>query len=108
MNIIKALRKQKGIQQKDLAQIIGVSRPTVCDWEANRKDPKSDNLKKLAQYFEVDELVILGANLPQQNVPTRTLEAQIIADAIDKLPKKQRVKALSVMQVIFSDYNCFE
>lgn len=33
MNIIKELRKKAGIQQKELAIIIGVSRPTVSAWE---------------------------------------------------------------------------
>ena len=60
MNIVKDLRKRAGIQQKELALAIGVSRPTVSDWEANKKDPSKDRLKKLAEYFGVDELVILG------------------------------------------------
>ena len=60
MNIIKELRKKKGIQQKELALAIGVSRPTVSDWEANKKDPTGERLKKLADFFDVDELVILG------------------------------------------------
>ena len=48
MNIIKELRKKKGIQQKELAIEIGVSRPTVSDWESGKKDPSGDRLKKLA------------------------------------------------------------
>ena len=44
MNIVKELRKKAGIQQKELAIIIGVSRPTVSDWEANKKDPSGDRL----------------------------------------------------------------
>ena len=60
MNIVKDLRRKAGIQQKELAIAIGVSRPTVCEWEANKKDPSKDRLKRLADYFGVDELVILG------------------------------------------------
>ncbi len=45
--------------------MVGVSKPTVSDWEHQRKDPKSANLKKLAEIFGVDELVILGAISPQ-------------------------------------------
>ena len=63
MNIVKELRKKAGIQQKELALIIGVSRPTVSEWESNKKDPSGERLKKLAQYFGVDELVILGKNV---------------------------------------------
>jgi transcriptional regulator with XRE-family HTH domain len=60
MNIICELRKKKGIQQKELASIIGVSIPTISNWENGKSDPSSDKLKKLAEYFGVDELVILG------------------------------------------------
>jgi transcriptional regulator with XRE-family HTH domain len=57
---VKELRKKAGIQQKELAISIGVSRPTVSEWESNKKDPSGERLKKLAEYFGVDELVILG------------------------------------------------
>lgn len=71
MNIVKELRKKAGIQQKELAIAIGVSRPTVSDWEANKKDPSGERLKKLAEFFNVDELFILGYGLqkPSTFVP---------------------------------------
>lgn len=60
MNIVKQLRKKKGIQQKELATVIGVAQPTVSEWELGKKDPSGERLKKLAEYFNVDELDILG------------------------------------------------
>lgn len=60
MNIVKELRKSAGIQQKELAIAIQVSRPTVSDWESGKKDPSGERLKKLAEYFGVDELTVLG------------------------------------------------
>lgn len=63
MNIVRELRKKAGIQQKELALAIGVSRPTVSEWEANKKDPSGERLQKLAKFFGVDELVILGKNV---------------------------------------------
>lgn len=64
MNIVKALRKKAGLQQKELAYMVDVSRPTVSEWENNKKDPSGERLKKLAQVFGVDELVILGVVPP--------------------------------------------
>ena len=60
MNIIRELRRKKGIQQKDLAIEIGVSTPTISNWETGKNDPAGEHLKKLAEYFGVDELVVLG------------------------------------------------
>jgi len=59
MNAIKELRLRKGMQQKELAVAIGVSRPTVSEWEHQKKDPTGDRLRKLAQFFDVTTAVIL-------------------------------------------------
>ena len=115
MNIVKELRKKKGIQQKELAIEIGVSRPTVSEWESGKKDPSGERLKKLAQYFGVDELVVLGKNvvdfgsnenvlLERLNAQPKTDEAKILAKGIDKLPKAQREQALNVVKAMFSQY----
>lgn len=97
MNIVRELRKKKGIQQKELAIAIGVSCPTVSAWETNKKDPTGDRLKKLANYFEVDELVVLGKNVidlnsnPNLFIPTDPKVSgiseteQIVQYVLDKL-----------------------
>ena len=108
MDIVKELRKKKGVQQKDLAIEIGVSQPTVSDWEANKKDPSGDRLKRLAEFFEVDELVILGRGsigypILKNKVP-QTIEAKILAQGIDKLPQEKREQALKVVRAMFDDY----
>ena len=121
MNIVKELRKKKGIQQKELAITIGVSRPTVSDWESNKKDPSGERLKKLAEYFGVDELVILGKGVVDIERPMTeqvkqmileklganhpmTEEAQFVSIAMDKMPQKDREKAVNVLKAIYAEY----
>ena len=136
MNIVKELRRKKGIQQKELSIEIGVSRATVSDWESGKKDPSGERLKKLANYFGVDELVILGVgtqpvseessgateteqivqqvlnrldelgNTPMLSVP-KTREARILAQGIDKLPQSQRKLALDVVKTVFRQYSSY-
>lgn len=107
MNIVKELRKRAGIQQKELALIVGVAQPTVSEWELNKKDPSGERLKKLAEFFKVDELVILGTGVidlsKKQGIP-QTPEARIISGGVDKLPKEQREQALAVMRAMFAQY----
>ena len=106
MNIVKELRKKAGIQQKELAISIGVSRPTVSDWEANKKDPSGDRLKKLAEYFGVDELVILGKgviDLTDEQQTPRTVEARIVSFGMDQLPQEDREKLLAVVRAMYSN-----
>lgn len=45
---IEDKRKEAGISQGELSKRIGVSRPSVSQWEADTSKPKGDNLLKLA------------------------------------------------------------
>lgn len=45
--------ESKGITQKELAEIIGVSAPTMNDWLQAKKYPRIDKIEKLADYFGV-------------------------------------------------------
>ena len=129
MNIVKELRRKKGVQQKELAIEIGVAQPTISEWETGKKDPSGERLHKLAQYFGVDELVILGRNVdlfvPEdpamcgksetdqiierlikqlENQP-KTSEARILARGIDQLTQEQREQALAVVRAMFAHHS---
>lgn len=60
MNLVKELRERAGMQQKEVAMAVGVSRPTVSEWEHQKKDPSGERLIKLADLFGVSTGVILG------------------------------------------------
>lgn len=64
---IRQTREQQGLSQKRLAELLGVSQPTVSDWESGRKNPTLDNLTKIAELLgcSVDSLVFgPGAESP--------------------------------------------
>ena len=105
MNIVKELRRRKGIQQKELAIEIGVSRPIVSEWESGKKDPSGERLQKLAQYFGVDPLWVLGIGvLPSKEtapeVP-KTVEGRSLAKGIDKMPKETRKAIMDMMMGLY-------
>ena len=60
MNRIRELREQKGLQQKELAVDIGISQPTVSDWESGRKIPSAKSTMKLSKYFGVSVEYLMG------------------------------------------------
>ena len=60
MNAVKSLRLRAGMQQKEVALAVGVSRPTVSEWEHQKKDPTGERLRSLAKLFNVSTAVILG------------------------------------------------
>ena len=69
MNAIKSLRLRAGMQQKEVALAVGVSRPTVSEWEHQKKDPTGERLKKLAKLFNVSTGVVLAMEPIPSSVP---------------------------------------
>lgn len=59
-NRVKELRERAGMQQKDLAITVGISRPTISDWENWKKNPSGERLEKLSEIFGVPKSVVLG------------------------------------------------
>ncbi|MBR6199533.1 MAG: helix-turn-helix transcriptional regulator [Spirochaetales bacterium] len=65
---IRALRKEKGLKQEQLAEICDVSVEAVGTWERGKKIPEFDNLIKLANTFDVS-LDVFRQDAPTLNVP---------------------------------------
>ena len=78
MNIVKELRQRAGMQQKELAILLGVAAPTVSEWEHGKKDPSKERLRKLSQIFNVDIGTILGYAPPL--IPIRPAAVPIIGN----------------------------
>lgn len=100
MNIVKELRKKKGIQQKELAIILGVAQPTISDWENQKKDPSGNRLKKLAEYFGIDELIILGKNVVDLTKKEPTQDEQADGDITAMIEQFQRLSQAEKQQVL--------
>lgn len=77
--IIKQLRERKGMDQKELGEVVGVSDKTVSSWEINRTEPKMGIVQKLADYFGVstdylirgnqDDVIYKKVNIEYTSVP---------------------------------------
>jgi len=59
---LQSLRKNKGLTQEELAEVLFVSRTAISKWESGRGYPSIDSLKAIAKYFSVtiDELLSSG------------------------------------------------
>ncbi|KEH52359.1 DNA-binding protein [Streptococcus phage Javan288] len=82
MNRLKELRKEKGLTQADLAELLEVTKLTISNWEKGVSSIKSDRLKKLCEIFDVDVPYLLGYN----NVKNETdIKVSILDEALEKL-----------------------
>lgn len=57
---LKRLRKEKGLRQRDLADILGLAQTTIANYEQNTRFPNEEILKKLSDYFNVSFDYLLG------------------------------------------------
>lgn len=56
---LQILRKNRGMTQEELAEVLFVSRTAVSKWESGRGYPSIDSLKEISNYFSItiDELL---------------------------------------------------
>ena len=76
--MIAELRKDRGLLQKELAQLLGVSIGTISNYETGVHNPEIDTLIKLADYFNVSVDYMLGRIKFKTSLDT--LNHPVIAD----------------------------
>ena len=77
MNNVKKLCVRKGIEQKELSILVGVSQPTVSDWFNNKKNPSGKRLEKLSEILGASRSVILGYDPLPGETPDEQMEEKI-------------------------------
>ena len=60
-DILKELREEKGLSQKQLAETVGVSQSAVAKWELAKTEPTAGALLLLSEFFNVTVGQLLGA-----------------------------------------------
>ncbi|MCU5397303.1 transcriptional regulator [Bacillus toyonensis] len=75
-NILRELRKEKKITQKELAQILKLSESTIGMYERNERQPDYNTLNNIANYFKVTTDFLLG----RIDVPEKEKSQDILDD----------------------------
>ncbi|MCI6511910.1 MAG: helix-turn-helix domain-containing protein [Coprococcus catus] len=68
-NILKALRKAKGLTQDELAKRLEISRSTIGMYEKGAREPDFETLTLIADYFNVDVDFLLGRTNKTTYIP---------------------------------------
>lgn len=64
---IRLLRREMGLTQRELADLVKVSRVTVSNWERGKELPHPNRLERIAAVANVDPSVFRdGGRLPEQ------------------------------------------
>lgn len=76
-NLLKSLRKQKGLTQEALSQVLGIKRSKVGAYEECRAMPKMDLLSKISFYFNVSIEELINATEPSLSSGKVAFEKQL-------------------------------
>ncbi len=94
------LRKEKGLSQLQLAEMLGVSRQAISRWEMGTAAPSAENIKYLAQIYNVslEHLMFEDGERRFEAVPTPGKQAEPKAKEKSRLTRERKIIiALSVL-----------
>ena len=74
---LQELMKERNIDQKELAEAIGVTQPTVSNWIQQTKYPRIKRIQQLADYFNVPKSRITEG---EKEIQQDTLAAHLDGD----------------------------
>lgn len=104
------LRRQAGLSQEELANLLGVTRQAVQKWEAGTSRPDMDNLVSLAEYFKVSlDYLLTGREAAPPPAPT--IVNNYYSGCSDRwhyeYKSKRTLFGLPLIHVNFGSRNCW-
>ena len=103
---LKRYMDAKGITQRELAEVVGVSAPSVHEWINARKYPRIDKIEIMANYFGILKSdLIEDKRMKEQPEEMAMLAASIMRDSdlldmIEKYRKLSEKNQIAVLQMI--------
>ena len=88
---IKALRMQKGLTQKELADLLHVTSQAVSRWEKGEVEPSIDTISEMANIFEVTTDEIIGG-------PDKKPKPEVITEVKEKVVVEQGKPVLTICE----------
>ncbi len=100
MSIFRDLRKERGLTQIELANILNVDQTTVSKWELGKALPETNMLIKLSEFYDVSSDYLLGRSAyyypdkinytpPSENLSLTVQEQNLLQDFRRLVPETQ-------------------
>lgn len=100
---LKALRKEKGLTQEQLAEKLAVSGRTVSRWETGSNMPDICMLVVLADFYGVSIPELINGERKSENMNQETKETAVAMAKYSKNEvKNEKMKLLGILLLIFS------
>ncbi len=87
---LKGLREKKHITQKDLADVLGVTRSAIAGYETKDKQPDFERLLRIASYFRVTVDYLLTGSVESISTNTPFKKEQELLYTYSKLSSESQ------------------
>lgn len=103
---IKELRKARGLNQDQLAELASLNRVTIAKYESGRVEPGAQALSRIADALEISTDVLLGrADEPNEPAPPpATPEIRIVSGMMEKMTQDQQDQVVAVVRAMFAKH----
>lgn len=92
---------RSGVDQKIVAEAVGVAASTFNEWTKGKKYPRIDKIELLAQYFGILKSDLIeehnDSNSPTE--PALSEGEQLVLDLFRKIPVERQPEALELLRV---------
>ncbi|MEY8257017.1 XRE family transcriptional regulator [Erysipelotrichaceae bacterium 66-17] len=97
---IKEARKDCGMSQKEVADILGINRSTIASYETGNSEPDIDTYIKLCKIYNANYVDILNKAYELQEIAqfTPTIEEEYIIEKIRDLNEEDKVMIVSLIE----------
>lgn len=85
----------RGIKRIELADITGISKPTISNWINQKYQPKQESLMKLAKVLDVSEMWLAGYDVPMER-PIEQKKSDELAQLIHSIRSDEDLKHLFI------------
>lgn len=94
---IKEHRRNYGLTQERVAELVGVSRQAVTKWESGQSAPSTENLFKLAEIFGTTVDLLLESDERQKVTPAEQLYELLKLEQEKKLAAKRKKQKRNIL-----------
>ena len=92
--IYQILLDEKGLKNADVARATGISNMTLSDWKRGKSVPKSDKMRKIAEYLNVSVDYLMTGNEVEFIVETAKKDVLLAA-----MPSRVKEYALKLAEM---------
>ncbi|MCT4542819.1 MAG: helix-turn-helix domain-containing protein [Vallitalea sp.] len=101
---IKYLRNERGLYQRDLANVLDIAVTTISGYERDDRRPNPETLKQIADFFGVTVDYLLGEENSVDSLEQEFPEGiKVLRRATKELTPEARAKMVKLMKAFLED-----